>query len=65
MDSELTPGAWVLFKRDNDPVQTFWLGKTMPKSEWRNECIWLTNTHGGKDVEGAQIATSTYAINVQ
>ena len=65
MASEMTPGTWVIFKSDNGPVQAFWLGKTISKCDWGNECIWLNNTRGGKDVEGAQIAAGTYAINVQ
>ena len=65
MTSTLTPGTWVIFKSDGDPEQSFWLGKTLPRHEWGNECLYLNTTDRDEDVEGAKIVAGTYAINVQ
>ncbi len=46
MASRLTAGDWVAYKSRGDPDQPFWIGKTLPKDEWGNQCIWKNDSHG-------------------
>ncbi len=65
MASRLTAGDWVAYKSRGDPDQPFWIGKTLPKSEWGNQCIRKNDSHGQVTIEGAMISKGGFAINVQ
>jgi hypothetical protein len=71
MASQLSTGAWVIFKSSGDPDQLFWLGKTVGRNDWNNSCVWFNNTSSQKTIRdnpntpGALIPAYSYAINVQ
>ncbi len=56
MASRLNAGDWIAYKSKGDPDQPFWIGKTLPKSEWGNQCIRKNDSHGNKTIEGAIIS---------
>ncbi len=47
-----TSGDWVAYKSRGDPDQPFWIGKTLPKSEWGNQYICKNDSHGNMTIEG-------------
>jgi hypothetical protein len=65
MASRLTAGDWVAYKSRGDSDQPFWIGKTLRKIEWENQCIWKNDSHGNVTIEGAIISRGGFAINVQ
>jgi hypothetical protein len=64
MAYRLTAGDWVAYKSRGDPGQPFWIGKTLPKSEWGNKCIRKNISHGQVTIEGAIISRGGFAIYV-
>ena len=65
MTSRLTPGDWIIFRSTRDEDQPFWLGRTLSKQEWDNQCIWYNDRGRNKTFEGAIIKNGKYGINVQ
>jgi hypothetical protein len=56
---------WVAYKSRGDPDQPFWIEKTLPKSEWGNQCIRKNKSQGNVTIEGAIISRGGFAVNVQ
>ena len=65
MAPQLTPGAWVLFKGSGQAEQLIWLGRTIYKLGWNNDCVLKNVSSGTKNIEGAAVSRNVYAINVQ
>ena len=65
MASQLTPGAWVLFKGRGHTDQFIWMGRTISKLGWNNYCVLKNVSSVTKSIEGAVVSRNNYTINVQ
>ena len=65
MASQLNPGAWVLFKGSGKTDQFIWMGRTISKLGWNNDCVLKNVSSDTKNIEGAEVSRNGYAINVQ
>ena len=55
----------MIFKGSGATDQVIWLGRTISKLGWRNNCILKNNSRGTKNIEGAKVTQSGYAVNAQ
>ena len=63
MASSLTPGSWLTFKGSGATDQVIWLGRTISKLEWRNNCVTKNDSRGPKNIDPTKVTENGYAVN--